>query len=111
MPTLYRLTLSRRALGFVSGPVRAVPSLGITGHLRNGVLVVPDVDAVRECLPHYYRKAFDRAGQAFWFTSEAGKGADNSPAYCTLYSARGRLLNTLYATPYEFNPNGPEVSP
>jgi hypothetical protein len=93
---LYTLGLSRHVRGMVKGPVPAVPA-AIAGHLMNGDIVRPDVDAVRNCLPACYRKAFDRAGGTFWFSSE-----NEAPAYMTLHDTRGRYLNTLYAQPYTF---------
>lgn len=66
----------------------------------------PDPEAVREALPHYWRKAFDRAGARFWFYSGAKIRDDNTEvnggAYLRLCSTRGRHLVTLYATPYHF---------
>lgn len=53
----------------------------------------PDMAAVREGLMPQHRKAFDRAGQ-FW----ANKCDDSKPLSLTLYTARGRLIGTLYAT-------------
>lgn len=97
MTTLYNLALSRHIKGFGKPAVRAVPAV-LAGHVREGELVRPNADEIRECLPHYYRKAFDRSGKAFWFTS----GDNDGPAYCTLRDTRGRYLNTIYATPYEY---------
>lgn len=45
------------------GPVRAVPhnGAGYSAHYFAGHgLIEPDYAAVRECLPHYWRKAWDR---------------------------------------------------
>lgn len=89
MATLYTMLLSTHKPGMVKGPVKAV-----MGGLREW----PDMAAARECLPHYYRKAFDRAG-TFW----ADKSDDKRPLYMTLRDTRGKYLNTLYAQPYEFN--------
>jgi hypothetical protein len=45
--------------------VKAVPS-DLVGHLHNGEHFKPDPQAVREALPYYWRKAFDRNAQRFW---------------------------------------------
>lgn len=87
MTTLYALHLSTSKPGMVKGPVKGETL---------GLVETPHRASVRECLPHYYRKALDRAG-AFW----RSKHDDTKPQYVTLYNARGRYLNTLYAIPYE----------
>jgi hypothetical protein len=97
MPTLYTLSLSYPARGFVSGPVRAIPAT-YAGNWREEEkdIMQPDPAAVRECLPHYYRAAFDRSG-GFWFP-------DNGVPYLDLVGCRGTRINTLYACPYSFKP-------
>lgn len=86
----------------VKGPVRAVEhkGAGYSAHYFEGHgLVNPDYDAVRECLPHYWRKAWDRRNGA-WFTREDGAPEPRKPAYVTLRSARGKTLATIYLQPY-----------
>lgn len=61
----------------------------VMGALRDG----PDMAAVRAALPANLRKAFDRAG-SFWFDNYS----DAKPGHMTLYTTRGVLLGTLYAT-------------
>ena len=85
------------------GPVRAVPHMGagrachwFTDH----GMVVPDYAAVRECLPHYWRRAWDHRGPV-WFTDEPGADP-TKPATCTLYNTRGKYLSTIYLQPYKF---------
>lgn len=56
--------------------------------------MTPDRDAIRAALPHYWRKAFDRA--TVWHT------ADSLRANCTLYDVRGRVLASIYCDGYEF---------
>lgn len=99
MPILYSVQLSTRKPGHVTGPVKAVRA-AYAGHWRKAEndIVKPDMAAVRECLPHYYRKAFDRAGGSAWFPSDS-----DSPAYVTLWDSRGRYLNTVYLQPYDFS--------
>lgn len=97
MTTLYSIHLSRHIDGFGKPSVRAMQS-ALAGHLRNGELVRPDVDAIRAALPHYYRKAFDRSGKGFAFH----KHDDSKPAHCHLHDRRGRYMNTIYAIPYEY---------
>lgn len=70
-------------------------------------ILKPDTAAVREALPHYWRKAFDRAG-SFWFDKDAciddaGKAYGGTP-YLVLRGSRGQRLGTLYAIPYRFQP-------
>lgn len=101
MATLYSLHLSTHKPSFGKPCVHAVPSPGITGNLcpERGAVVVPDRQAVRHALPHYYRAAFDRAG-AWWFD----RHDSFKPAHVTLRNTRGRYLTTVYAIPYTFNP-------
>lgn len=96
MVTLYSIHLSTHKSGHVKGPVKAVRP-AFAGHYRKveDDILAPDLAAVRECLPYYYRKAFDRAGNP-WFPQ------DDSPAYVTLRDTRGRYLNTVYMQPYDF---------
>jgi hypothetical protein len=96
MSTLYSLHLSRHVPGMVKGPVKS-HSLGLFDGLigdldDSGNLVTPDASSVRECLPHYYRKAFDRANKS-QIRGECG-------VFWTLRSAKGKYLNTVYALPY-----------
>lgn len=51
----------------------------------------PDKAQVRDALPHYYRKAFDRDG-GFWFT-------DDGNAVSYLRGARHHHLAAIWATP------------
>lgn len=101
MVMLYSLGLAKRVKGF-TGTVKALPiETGLVGHWDDiaGTIVRPDMAAIRQCLPHYYRAAFDRA-QCFWYPHEASL----INAYMILRGSRGQVLNTLYATPYHFNP-------
>lgn len=99
MATLYSIHLSKPIKGFGKPSVHSKPAM-IAGHTcqETGEIVSPDVQAVREALPHYYRKAFDRTGGTFWFNKN-----EREAAYLTLHDARGRYLNTVYAIPYTFN--------
>lgn len=98
MPTLWKLHLSRKVSGFASGPVRSVEA-ALCGRLcaETGKIVTPDPNAIVQCLPHYYRKAFDRGGN-MWHPKE-----DDGASYVTLYDRKGKYLNTIYAFPYVFN--------
>lgn len=100
MTMLYSIHLGRSTQGATKASVRTVRA-DLAGHLseETGELIKPDPQAVADALPWYYRRAFERARQAFAFYSD-----DRGPATCTLYSARGRYLNTIYAIPYSFKP-------
>lgn len=73
-------------------------------HLYNGKHYIPDYAAIRAAIPHYHRKAFDRA--ASWFypltMHSALSGLLDKLNSCnlTMRDSRGRLLGTIYATPY-----------
>ena len=73
-------------------------------HLIDGKHLRPDYAAIRQALPHYHRKAFDRAVN-WWFPitlrQEVGYAiqCDNACSL-TLTDRRGRLLGTIYAAPY-----------
>ena len=78
---------------------------GLVGVYVNGVPYAPDKAAIRDALPHYLRKAFDRAAGTdtrggFWFDT-------NDRAYCKLTPSKGRggVLATIWATPYHFEPS------
>ena len=76
-------------------------------HLDNGKHFVPDYAAIRAAVPHYHRKAFDRAGK-WWFpltlnSALSGAPAAKNAASLTLNDSKGRLLGTLYATPYLYD--------
>ena len=100
--TLFALHLSTHKDGMSKGSVKAVPAPGAVGHLCKvkETLVQPDREAVRACLPHYYRKAFDRQGGHFWYVKH-GEGAP----HLTLRDSKGKWLNVLYAIPYVYDPN------
>ena len=85
--THFKLSLAIAKPSMVQGPVKAV---------QPGILVQPDKAAVRECLPHYYRAAFDRDG-SFW----QDKHKTDSIQYAVLKDSMGHYLNTIYATPIE----------
>lgn len=94
MAFLFELHLSKPRKGFGKPCVMAVKAV-YAGFLADGDIVCPDHEAVRQAMPSYYRKALDRAGK-FWFP------ADGDMAHLTLLDRRGRYLNTLYATLYEY---------
>lgn len=76
-------------------------------HLYEGKRLVPDYAAIRDAIPHYHRKAFDRAGTWFFPTTlnSALSGIPdrkNAASLC-LRDARGNHLGTLHATPYLFD--------
>lgn len=70
-------------------PAEQADLAGTLDHADN--LVRPERNATRDCVPAQWRKAFDRAG-AIWFGDTTGIGS------LTMYTARGRLLGTIYLT-------------
>lgn len=76
-------------------------------HLDHGKHLVPDYAAIRAAIPHYHRKAFDRAGTWFFpitlHSALSGILDKLNAASLTLNDSKGRLLGTLYATPYLFD--------
>lgn len=62
-----------------------------------GDFMTPDHAAIRQALPHQYRKAFDRATSGMSF----GHTADTLHASLTLYTTRGRCLGTIHCEGYE----------
>lgn len=79
-------------------------------HLDQGRHMVPDYAAIREALPHYWRKAYDRAG-GFWFPATlhsplSGLMDPSNAAHMNLLGSRGKHLGTLYATPYLYQRDG-----
>lgn len=76
--------------------VRAVRQRGPAGNWFDGVqdIMTPDTNAIRDALPYYHRRAFDR-DRVMWHTSET------LHASCTLYSARGKVLGTIHCEGYE----------
>ena len=87
------------------GPVAAVSvaaagGAGYAAHYFEGHgLVAPDYDAVRLCLPHYWRRAWDRR-KAAWFPGGMGGAETTSPASVSLIGRRGKPLATIYLQPY-----------
>lgn len=76
-------------------------------HLDSGKHIVPDYGAIREAIPQYHRKSFDRAGAWFFpltlHSSLSGILDKLNAASFTLHDSKGRLLGTLYATPYLYD--------
>jgi hypothetical protein len=84
-PTHFKLSLTVAKPSMASGPVEAI---------QPGILVQPDPLAVRACLPHYYRAAFDRDG-TFW----QDKSDPDGPQYCELRDSHGNRMNIIWARP------------
>ena len=99
---LYTVALSRHVRGCVKGPVGAVPANGLLFDVdaATGELVVPDIGAVKECLPACYRAAFDRSAALSQTKGRYG-------FHVTLYSSRGRWLNVIYLMPARHMVNTP----
>lgn len=104
MTMFYTITSGKRTAGLAKGPVRAVETAGAghAAHLNQetGKLCVPRDLSVRECLPHYWRKAWDRvAASSFTFISEIGETRHHS-CYKPLHDSKGRYITTIYAAPF-----------
>lgn len=71
-----------------------------------GLHYKPDYMAIFEAIPYNHRKAYDRASM-WWFPAINSQltGIMDRKNACskTLYDRKGRLLGTLYATPYLFD--------
>jgi hypothetical protein len=71
-----------------------------------GMHMVPDYAAIRAAIPYNHRKAYDRA-LTWWFPAINSQltGIMDRKNACsrTLYDRKGKLLGTLYATPYLYD--------
>jgi hypothetical protein len=112
MPVLFAI---RSGNGRKFGTVHAVESATGRAGVYNdetGKVLVPDRDAVREALPYHWRKAFDRNGGSFWFDGTGKlteRGYNGASPFITLRNYRGVYLATVYAVPYNFDPNAKEA--
>ena len=106
MAYLYKLSLLYPVKGFGKPSVRSSPTAGLAGHLNpeTGALVGPSLEDVREALPHYWRRAFDRHRHV-WFQD----APDDKVATIRLYGSRGQVLNVVLAVPYVFSPKAPPL--
>lgn len=97
MPRLYTLRLSRPVKGMVAGPVKAEYAAGIMFHVSpEGGHVVPCRSSIHWCLPPCYRAAWSR-------NPPIGKYSGSTDEFFyVLRDARGRTLNTLYATAKDY---------
>lgn len=104
MPMLYTIALNRTPRGSRGVYCVKAREAALYGHLNaeTGKIEMPCPDAVREALPACYRKAFDRQGGHFTFTTERN-GQTSKVAYLALKGSRGFPLCTVYATPYYFD--------
>ena len=82
--------------GKKAGVVKSVKPLGFIGFYskEDNEILVPCDNSVRDCLPHYWHKAFDRAPLGFWY--------GENYAHKTLYSKKGfNVLCRITAEPYQ----------
>ena len=82
---LFSLHLSRHIDGFGKPSVKSV---------LNEKYLEPNKEDIKHCLPYYYKKAFDRKNTLIRYT-------DGSYSI-SLYTTKGKYMNTVYAIPYEF---------
>jgi hypothetical protein len=87
---LHRTTDPR---GNYLGTVTSTRAPGIAGVYSEAEkeIVTPDMVSVRASIPARWLKAWDRAG-GFWWRKDMPRGS------ATLYTARGELIGTIYAT-------------
>ncbi|WP_316227726.1 hypothetical protein [Bradyrhizobium sp. SZCCHNR3015] len=62
---------------------------GLVGCYDGGIPYRPNNEAVRAALPYRWRKAFDRAGGAWWFNGDS--------AHVCIRDGHGRNLTIIYA--------------
>lgn len=110
MPLLWSIHATPHPRGFGKPCVKSVPA-ALSGvfdpraKAGNGDIMRPDYDAIREALPHQWRKAWDNRGASMWFDTygrmdDAGKYEGRMP-YANLRFTNGRCV-TIYAIPYYF---------
>ena len=91
MTILYDVTARGKHIAVVGSKE---PILSGQYFLEENAHTVPDWDAVKSALPHYWRKAFDRALK--WNVDGTNQ------AYCSLRDLRGRFLATVNCAGYVF---------
>lgn len=106
MATLFEITCIRaskvKGTQFLKlGTVQPVPS-DFAGFVSSetGEIVRPDIPAIRNALPHYLRRAFDRSQGRFRFPSSPGESNKYTVASLRLYGSSGDVLAYLYARIY-----------
>lgn len=111
MPLLWSVHATPSPRGFGKPCVRSVPA-ALSGVFDprekggNGDIMRPDYDAIREALPHQWRKAWDTRGASMWFDKhgrmdDSGKYVGQTP-YVRLQFQAGHTV-TVYAIPYYFD--------
>lgn len=86
--------------------VRSVTS-ATSAALWDGVqecFIKPCPTDIDQLIPHRWRKAWERAGRAFWYDKHGGINPDTgrlmgTVPHVTLLDYRGKFLTTLYAIP------------
>lgn len=78
----------------VINPPETMATEVLMGFHHDGTLWVPDRSTIREALPHYWRKAWDRNGGRLWYTRTDGAELSDTPvrgmyAFCRLRGALG----------------------
>lgn len=106
MHMLFNLSLSKPIKGFGKPSVKAVLNdTGILGynHKETRELLIPHWDSIRDCLPHYYRKAFNRVRlNQFWYDQTCQGSEIIKPCYIILRDSKGYELNRVYFMPYYY---------
>lgn len=87
---LYTLRLSRPVKGLAKGPVGTIPAVGM---LADADGRTPCPDAIAACLPASYRKMWAR------HRGQIARYSTGEDFHWTLRDSKGRVCNTLYATP------------
>jgi len=96
----YRVYLARDVRGFRECYADTEPAQGLHCHFDRGKRVQPNTEAIRACLPHYYRKAFDKACTTIWWRNVGLGYVKDDGVFWELYDAKGKWLNTVFAEIY-----------
>lgn len=106
MQMLFNMSFSKAVKGIGKPCIKSVPNeTGLLGyyHKETGKLLIPHWDSIREALPHYYRKAFDRIERNdFWYSDYLPGSEIKKPCYIILRDSKGYELNRVYFMPYYY---------
>lgn len=80
----------------------------VSYHYDEGRHLEPDYAAIREAIPHQWRKAYDKTPKAWWYPATlhsrlTGQLDGRNACHRTLYGAKGRRIGTIIAIPYLYS--------